>query len=287
MPELSIVIVNWNVKEPIAECLSSLATIEAPKIEVIVVDNASTDGSIQMLQKKFPWVKLIANQDNKGFAKACNQGIKISEGDYILLLNPDTVVPEGALEPLLSFAKDHPEAGVIGPKILNTDGSVQQSVRSFPSFWNQTVIQLKLHRIFRNSKIIQEYRMANFPYDSVQSVDQVMGAAFLIPKTVIEKIGALDERYFVWFEEVDFCLTVKRAGLDVLFCPNTNIIHKQGQSFFQLVSTNRQRMMNDSMRKYFFKNHGFLHGAWFTALHPISIGLAYLVQWFKVKPKAL
>jgi len=287
MADISIVIVNWNVKEQLGECLRSLKNISNPKIETIVIDNNSSDGSIEMIRTEYPEVKLIANSGNVGFARACNQGIYASSGEYILLLNPDTEVPEGSLEKLLRIARQNQNAGIIGPKIVYPDGSLQESVRRFPRFVDQTLIQLKLHRLLKKSRWIKDYLMVDFDYEKTQTVDQVMGAAFLIPRPIITHLSGLDERYFIWFEEVDFCLKVKNAGRKVLYTPDVQIIHKQGQSFFQLVSSSRQPMRNASLIKYFYKNHGPLQGTWFLILHPITMGLAYLTQLFRVKPKAI
>lgn len=223
---LSIIIVNFNTKELLEKCLESIEQeskrVKEWKIEIIVVDNASTDESPEMVKKEFPKARLIVNKENLGFAKAVNQGIKQATGEYIFLLNPDSEVKSDALTTLVKFAQKHPEAGVIGAKLLNPDSSIQPSIYHFPTIWRA----IKEYW-FGQKGAYEKYAVT--ASDAV-SVEAVTGAAMLIPRKTIEKVGLLDERYFLYFEDLDFCRRVQRAGLKVYYLPQAEIIHRHGES---------------------------------------------------------
>ncbi|MEK7648371.1 MAG: glycosyltransferase [Patescibacteria group bacterium] len=230
--KLSIVIVSWNVRELLKECLESVLC-HAPSFpfEVFVVDNSSSDGSAEMVQKDFSNISLIANPDNRGFAVACNQAIRQAKGEYILLLNPDCHVIEHTLDQFISFLDDHKRAGIAGCRILNPDGSLQKSIRRFPIILSQLLIFFKVHHVLPNIPILRQYLAADFNYDSEQYVDQPMGAAFMIRKSCLDEIGLLDERFFIWFEEVDLCKRAHDRGWEVWYTPLPTVIHHKGQSF--------------------------------------------------------
>jgi len=247
-PELSIVIVSWQTEMLLDKCLFSLLKYSKNvSMEVFVVDNNSADNTVDMVQRKYPEIHLIANHENLGFAKANNQAIKLAKGQYILLLNPDTEFIENSLEKILSFMKNNSEADIAGCKILNSDLSLQESVRAFPTLYSSLVQLLKLHHIFPAKKILKKYLCLNFNYDKTQIVDQVMGA-FLIYK---KSLGFLDENYFLWLEEVDLCKRAKK----VYYTPITKIIHHGGSSFKQVNTWQKQKYFYHSLY-YFFKKHG-------------------------------
>lgn len=215
--ELSVIIVSFNTRELLKKCLASIKNAE-----IIVVDNASTDGSVEMVKREFPQVKLIENRENLGFAKANNQALGLAHGEYRLLLNSDTQVKPQALEHLVAFAKKHPEVGIIGARLLNLDGSVQSSVYHFPS------IKGAIDEYWLGKKgSYEKYALTGL--DPV-SVEAVTGAAMLIPKSTIEKIGLLNEQYFMYFEDLDYCRRVKRANLKVYYLPDAEVIHYHGAS---------------------------------------------------------
>ena len=225
--DLSIIIVSFNTKELLKECLNSILRAgeqgsKKVKIEVIVIDNASGDSSAKMVEKDFPKIILIKNKDNLGFAQANNQGIKKTRGKYLLLLNSDTRVKPGPLEKLIQFAQKHPEAGIVGAKLVDPDGSVQPSVYHFPTLW----------RAIREYWLGQKgvYEKYSPQGKKTVEVEAVTGAAMLIPRKTIEKVGLLDERYFMYFEDLDYCQRVKQAGLKVYYLPEAEIIHHHGQS---------------------------------------------------------
>lgn len=277
--KLSIIIVSWNVEKLLKECLTSLFLQKTSFLfEVIVIDNASSDGSVEMVKRNFPDVTLIENSKNTGFAYANNQGIKISKGTYILLLNPDTYLKKDALEKSIEFMKQHPNCKVMGCKLLNANGSIQKSVRSFPTCVSQTLILLKLHHIFLRFPSLLKYFCLDFDYSKTQSVDQVMGAYFLTSKKIFDEIGLLDDEFFIWFEEVDFCKQVKKKGYDVLYYPFVEVIHYQSQSFIQVMSVKKQKMFNKSLRRYMKKHHNPFCYAWITLISYVSIVLSYFVS---------
>ncbi|MFH0854691.1 MAG: glycosyltransferase family 2 protein [bacterium] len=252
---LSIIIVNWNVKDLLERCLASLYR-ETRNIdfEVIVVDNASKDGSVEMVKEKFPQVKLIANKDNKWFAGGNNQGLAIAKGELVLLLNPDTEILDGAIEKMVGIMgiknekkngghkvkisnlklETNNDIGILGCKLLNPDMTLQPSCRRLPRLSDQILILLKLHNFFPRLKPVREYYMSDFNYDSTREVEQVMGACLMTRKEIIDKIGGLDENYGSIFEEVDFC---KRA----LNAPITSIKRgiMENKNFFPSERGNR------------------------------------------------
>ena len=239
--DLSIIIVNFNTRELLKECLKSLIVNgrwQMVNSEVIVVDNASKDKSPAMIKKNFPKVKLIENRTNLGFAQANNQGIKKAKGEYLLLLNPDTRVEPGSLEKLIQFAQKHPEAGIVGAKLINPDGSVQPSVYHFPT----------LGRATREYWLSQEGVYEKYAPKSKKAieVEAVTGAAMLIPRKTIEKVGLLDERYFMYFEDLDYCRRIRQAGLKVYYLPEAEIIHHHGKSAAKVGSKAYQYLTQSS-----------------------------------------
>lgn len=222
---LSIVIVSFNTEKLLFECLSSLqknSKKSSLQKEIIVIDNNSLDSSVQMIEEKFPEVILIKNNRNLGFAKANNQGIKIARGNYVLLLNSDTKVKESELKKLMDFADEQENIGVIGPRLLNSDESIQPSVFHFPT------ISRAIKEYWLGEK--EEFEKYTPRGEQAIEVEAVVGAAMLIPKVVFDKVGLLNERYFMYFEDIDFCRRVKEAGLKVIYYPQTSVIHYHGGS---------------------------------------------------------
>jgi hypothetical protein len=280
--DLSIIIVNWKVKDLLEKCLRSVFDqTKNISFEVFVVDNNSGDGSVEMVREKFPQVDLTASAENLGFAKGNNLAIKKSRGKYILLLNPDTEILENALEKMVRFMDAHPECGIAGCKLLNPDLSLQPSVRAFPDLASQVFILLKIHHLFPHSKAMYKYLVQNFDYEKTQEVDQVMGAFMMIRREVIEKIGLMDETFWLWYEEVDFCKRAKDAGFKILYTPEAKIIHFFGQSFKQAMGVKKQKDFNRSL-SYYFKKHG-TKGEWIAIqiLRPLSLTLAWFAQILK------
>ena len=275
--DLSVVIVNWKVRDLLEKCLESLYRFtDGLEFEVFVVDNDSQDGSVEMVASRFPQAELIASNRNLGFAKGNNEAIRQSRGEFVLLLNPDTEFIDNALVPLVEFMRRTPAAGICGSKLLNSDQSLQPSVRRFPHLSDQLLIMLKLHHLLPQARCLRRYLARDFHYEEAQACDQVMGAVFLIRRELLDRIGLLDERYYIWFEEVDYCRLARDAGFEVWYTPEAAIIHHGGESFGQVFGPRKQQIFNRSLRQYFRKHHGL--GAWLVLLliHPLSMALAWL-----------
>lgn len=218
-----------------------------------MVDNGSRDGSPEVVRHLFPWVKLITNPDNYGFAHAVNQGLRASSGRFCLLLNSDTEVQKDALVKMVDFMTSHPEVGVLGPQILNPDGSIQPSCRSFPSLWTQLWETTGLSRCFPRSRLFGSYRMGYWDHRHLGEVDQVMGASLMVRREVMEEVGLLDENYFFCFEEVDWCYRIKNRGWKIYFYPYAKVFHRGG-------GTSRQNLPRSLLFRYqglfyFFRKH--------------------------------
>lgn len=250
---ISIIIVSWNTSSLLENCLASiLANPPTAPFEIWVVDNASTDNSPGMVREKFPQVHLVQNRDNVGFARANNQAIQQCMGRYILLLNPDTLVGAGALQALVDFLGDHPEAGAAGARILNPDGSLQISSHPLPTlpreFW----------RMFHLDTIspYAAYPRTKWEADQPQEVDVLIGACLLLRKEVLDQVGFLDEDYFMYSEEVDLCYRIQRSGSPLYWVPQAQVVHFGGQST-QQVATEMFLNLYHSKIKYFRKHYGW------------------------------
>jgi GT2 family glycosyltransferase len=224
--DLSIIIVSYNTKDLLSRCLFSIYH-NAPgvNLEIIVIDNASRDDSIQMLKENFPQVILADNEQNIGFARANNKGLLIARGEFVLFLNPDTVVLPQALEKTLEFLRRTPDAGMVGCKILNPNGSLQYSCRSFPSFWNYFLESFFLYKLFPKNRWIGKFYGTNFSYDHIREVDVVLGAFMMTKKEILDEVGCFDERFYIYSEETDLCFRMKKHNRKVYFFPDAQIVH--------------------------------------------------------------
>jgi N-acetylglucosaminyl-diphospho-decaprenol L-rhamnosyltransferase len=228
---LSIILVNYNTKALLKGCLRSIAaTAEGLDHEIIVVDNASRDGSAEMVAREFPSVHLIRNFSNAGFAAGNNQAIQIACGEFILLLNSDTEVLPHALRNVLAFMQDHRDVAIAGCRLLNADRSLQPSLISFPSVWNLFCEASFLYRLFGRTKLFGQYYMSYFSYDRPIRSDVVKGAFMMVRRKVFDQVGLFDEAYFMYTEETDFCWRAKVKGFDTYFVPSAEIIHFGGGS---------------------------------------------------------
>ncbi len=230
--KLSIIIVNYNTKDLILRCLNSIANIgKNEENEVFVVDNASTDESVQSIKTQMPWVKLIENRENLGFAKANNQAIKLSQGEYILLLNPDTKIIDNAIEKTLNFIQDHTDIDAVTCRVELGDGKLDWAChRGFPTPWSSFCYYVGLEKIFPKNKLFGQYHLTYRPLNEPHEIDVPSGCFFLIRRKVIEKIGLLDESYFMYGEDVDWAYRLKKSGGKIYFYPDAKIIHYKGCS---------------------------------------------------------
>ena len=224
--DLSIILVNYNTKDFLRRCLGSVyGETRDIQFEVIVVDNASSDGSVEMLAREFPDVRRLENATNRGFAAANNQGIVSSKGDLVLLLNTDTVILGGAIQKTVRFMQAHPEAGIAGCKLVYPDYRHQRSVGTFPSLLDGFLGSSFLYLLLPPDTLVRQRSIIHFDYDSDGEADWVTGAFLLVRRGVLDRIGLLDEQFYVYSEEVDFCRRAKEAGFRVWYTASATVIH--------------------------------------------------------------
>lgn len=232
--DVSVIIVNWNTRDILSNCLASIySNTELEKFEVIVVDNGSVDKSVNMVREKFPQVYLIENKENRGFAAANNQGIRKAKGRYVLVLNSDTEVLDDAIAQTVKFADTHPEAAVVGCRVLNPDKTLQPTCFMFPSVLNLFLAATYLYKIFPKSKFFGRERMSWWDRSDEREIDVVTGCFMLVRKEAIERVGLMDESFFMYGEETDWCYRLKNSGHKIMFTPSTEIIHYGGASSTQ------------------------------------------------------
>ena len=227
--DLSIVIVSYNVRDLLQRCLNALRS-ETLKLETFVVDNASSDGSAAMVREKFPAVHLIANTENRGFAAANNQAFPQTRGRYVMMLNPDTEVQAGALDLLVRFMDTHPRAGACGGKLVYGDGSLQHSAFAFPMLAQILLDFFPLNWRLTNSRLNGRYPMTWYARDEPFQVDHPLGADFLVRRETAEQVGWLDDQFFIYCEEIDWAMRIKRAGWQIWCVPQAVIVHHEAQS---------------------------------------------------------
>jgi GT2 family glycosyltransferase len=232
MTDIAVIIVNWNAREDLRRCLESLYATPLPELayEVWVVDNASSDGSGEMVAAAFPQVHLVVNSQNVGFSKANNQAIAQTNSRYVFLLNSDAFIHPGALDQLLAYADAHPSAGILGPQVRNTDSTLQFSCRRFPGLGAGFFRNTYLGRLFPHNKFSRDYLMHDLDHNHDHPVDWVSGCAMLLRRELIDKIGALDERFYMYCEDVDICQRAWEAGYQVVYAPDAVVTHAIGRS---------------------------------------------------------
>lgn len=258
-PDLSIIILNWNVRDLLRACLDSLKSSAALAIEIVVVDAASSDGSAEMVAREFPPVKLIASADNLGYSRGNNIGMAASHGRYLLILNPDTAVAGDALDALVAYADAHPEVGIVGPRLLNADGSPQASRRRYPTlataFFESTWLQP-----FAPRRVLDRYYARDVPDEAAAlAADWLTGACLLVRRGVYEQIGGFDEEFFMYSEELDYCRRARAAGWQIMYLPEARVYHYEGGSSEQAMPERHIRFQRSKIR-YFRKYHGRLAG---------------------------
>jgi len=271
MRDLSVSIVSYNTRELLRECLASVRReTQSLSFEIVVVDNASSDGSVAMLRSDFPDIELIANVENVGFAAAHNQVLAQSTGRYFLLLNPDTVILDGCIDKLVRFMDSHPEAGVAGPQLVGPDGTRQISYlddKTLGFYWRMFVwnslsalVPLRIKRWLGRGRRIDTDRDRGVSSSSWREVGSVAGACFLARRAAIDQVGPLDERFFLYSEETDWARRMRRAGWKVLFYPQVRTLHYQGRSA-ETVSDFARVTLYVSHYKYVEKYYGTC-GVW-------------------------
>jgi GT2 family glycosyltransferase len=229
--KLSIIILCWNDLKVIGDCLQSIyATTHSTEFEVIVSDNGSTDGSLEFIRKSYPQVRLIENGKNLRFAKANNVGIRASQGEYILILNPDTIIHEGALDKVVLFADRHPEAGGFGCRVLNADGSYQACIRPFPSIRSEWIAALNLNALAYLSDWFQPGIYVRWKGETERTIGWLAGCFILVRADLLKRLGGFDEQFFYYHEDMDLCRRIWEAGYSMRYTPDVTITHLGGQS---------------------------------------------------------
>jgi len=224
--DVSVILVNYRTEDYLTACLESLKKAASlTSIEIVLVDNSKGGGAAEILRRHFPNAKLVENDRNLGYAKAVNQGLSISDSEFVLVLNPDTVAREDSLDVLLEFMRTHPDAGIVGPKLVNPDGTIQLSCRRFYTMKTILLRRTFLGRIFKNTSSVKRHLMLEWDHDSTREVDWVMGAAMMVRKAAISEVGPMDERFFLYFEDVDWCYRMKTFGWKVYYHPPSELAH--------------------------------------------------------------
>ncbi len=234
--DVSIIIVSYNSSSVLGACLSAIRQQEySGETEVIVVDNASADGTPDMVRENFPWVDLVAGDENLGYSKGVNVGIRRARGRYFFILNPDTVVQSDSVQKLADFMDNTPEAGITGPKLVFQDGNVQYSCRRFYNFKVLALRRTPLGKIFRNAQAVQDHLMLDFDHASTREVDWMLGAAMFVRREAVEQVGLMDERFFLYFEDVDWCYRMAQQGKHVYYYPESVVMHGYARDSAQSV----------------------------------------------------
>jgi hypothetical protein len=258
MVDVSVIIVNRNTGKKLYDCLKSVfEQSNNCTIEVIVVDNASSDNSQLMVKSEFPLVHLIENKQNIGFARANNIGIKNSTGRYLALINSDVVVFKDCIEKLILRMDENADVGIAGPKILNTDNSLQPSCRRFPSLWNNFCQAVGLDIVFPRSSFFGGWSMKYWAHDSTKSIDALSGCFWMVRRTALDDVGLLDERFFMYGEDLDWCRRFHDAGWDVCFYPDAQAVHYGGASS-AMAPIRFYLEMQKADLQYWEKHHGRL-----------------------------
>jgi GT2 family glycosyltransferase len=283
--KLSIIILCWNDKTVIANCLQSIyANTTSTECEVIVSDNGSTDGSIEFVRKKYPAVRVIENGTNLRFAKGNNVGIQASRGEYVLILNPDTIIHEGSLDKLIRFADAHPEAGAFGCRVLNLDGSYQESARPFATIRGEWILALYLKPLGHLSNWLLPCLYVGWKGDTQRVVQWVSGCFIVARTELLKRIGGFDEQFFYYYEDMDLCRRIWEAGYSIVFTPEMAITHLGGQSTKRFAAAFKLDSQITRYRYYYkyYGRRGVRRARWVLlaslALRRFGLGLAQLIK---------
>jgi len=277
---LSIIIVSWNTRDLLEACLKSVdAGRGGLNLEVIVVDNGSTDGTPNLLELDYPWVRLVARDDNVGFPKGNNIGLSEARGRFLLLLNPDTEIVGDALPKMVQYLERRHAVGIVGAQLLNPDGSIQSSRRRFPTlatgFFESTWLQS-----LAPQSMMDRYYAEDLPDDVESEVDWLVGACLMTRREVLDVVGLLDEAYFMYSEELDWCRRVKESGWKIIYYPDAKILHHVGKSSEQAVTARHINYQRAKLR-YFRKFHGKLASGFLRIILLMNYGVQILLEGSK------
>jgi GT2 family glycosyltransferase len=275
--DLSICIVNWNTKKHLANCLDAIERAGTTVAhEIIVVDNASSDGSPEMVRQEHPQVRLIVSASNLGLTAGNNRAIAEAAGRYLLLLNSDTIVQPGAFDSLVTFLDEHPDAAAAGPKVLNADGSIQFSARHFPNLLVGLFRNTPLGRLFPRNRFTREYLMTDWDHSEPREVDWISGAAMCLRRKAVDDVGALDERFYMYCEDMEWCYRARLAGWRIYYAPTAVITHLGGRSS-DLCVLPMVREFHGSMRAFYWKHYAQRWPLLLRWLPPLGVRLRELL----------
>jgi len=261
--EISVVVPSWNTRGHLEACLTALRRARKPSTEVIVVDNASTDGSAELVAEEFPEHTLIRNERNEGFARGSNQGIRAARGRYVLLLNSDAEVHEDALPALHGFLEAHPDYAAAAPRLVHPDGRVQRAVQAFPNLWTPLFFSTPFERWFPDSRELRRYFMRDWDPQRSCDVDQPPAACLLLRREVLDEIGLFDERLWLFYNDVDLSRRLAAAGWKTRYVAEASAVHHVGASTSKFAAFVPEWQRN--RLAYFRKHHGRLAGVWVKA----------------------
>jgi GT2 family glycosyltransferase len=287
--DISICIVSYQVRDLLRDCLRSVyETVDSPSFEIIIVDNHSEDGTLEMLNNDFPNVRLLVNGYNMGYTRPNNQAIRESKGHYIVLLNPDTLVKPNTFAELFNFLETHPDVGIVGPKVLNRDGTLQkQCRRSEARPWDSLCYFSGLSRLFPHDNRFAGYLMTYLDEDLTHAAEAVSGSCMMIRRQVIDQIGFQDENFFAYQEDTDYCRRARLAGWKVFYNPSAQIIHYGGeggsnvQPFRSIIEWHRSYYLY--YRKHFARDYFFIFNAFYYFGMLVKLGISLFVNLFRKK----
>jgi GT2 family glycosyltransferase len=280
MPEVSVIIVSWNACDYLRNCLNSIRKTGASAVkEVIVVDNDSKDGSAEMVLREFPEATLIRAGENLGFARANNLGIRHCTGSMLALVNSDVLVHPDCFQNLMTYLKSNPEAGLVGPQVLNGDGSIQRSCGRLPSLWTTACHFLGLDKIFRRIEFFSGFQMSNLTFDRPLPVEVLSGCFCVARSAAVEEVGGLDERFFFYAEDVDWCKRFNDAGWKVMLVPSARATHFGGGSSANAPLRYSIEILRANLL-YWKKHHGISGQMGFHALALAQHSLRLVVRAF-------
>jgi len=260
MIDLSITIVNYNTKDLLRQCIKSIyENTKNITFEIIVVDNASNDSSVEMLKKEFPNVRVIVNKENLFFTRAHNQALRISNGRYLMILNSDTIILDSAFDNLVKFMDNDPQCGACGPKLLNPDMSLQRSSDRLPTFLYALFEVLLINTIWGNNPFKKHRIYAEWDRNTTKEVDSVGGSCMVVRKEVVEKVGLLDQNFLIYWEEIDWCKRILEAGYKIYYVAEAQIVHYWQVSMDKHGKEKKERIFFNSMLYYYKKHFGIFH----------------------------
>ncbi|MDD4995498.1 MAG: glycosyltransferase family 2 protein [Patescibacteria group bacterium] len=282
----SVIIVSWNVKNLLKACLASIVSYSQDvEYEIIVVDNNSHDGTAEMVRSEFPNVKIITNDFNAGFSRANNMGLAKAAGDHVLFMNPDMEFTENTLIKMRAFIDSHPDVFIATTTLTYGDGTRQNNIKRLPDFWSQALIMLKLHHLFSWLPAIKNYLAKDFDYSVEQPVENIMGAFVYSRSREFRQFGSWNEKFPLWWEDVDLCKRAALAGKKIFYTPSTRVVHHEGRSFAQVASPAKQKKFIRGMLIYFRLYHPIYDYLLLALLSPKSMALAYIANFLHVKPR--